>query len=92
MNILKKTWKAFTSLLAGCLGTGRSTGTPGRARPVSEAIRYRKRAKDAEQKLEAAAEALRQIDCLTFSTKYTYIVKVLKIRKLAQEAYRAAKE
>ena len=106
MNILKKTWTAFTSFLWGCLGTARSTGTPERAKrrlalkipknevnpsldSIKEAIRYRKRA----HQLEAAADALRQIERLTIDDNYPMdIVDQKTINKIAQDAWRAAQK
>ena len=57
---------------------------------VSEAIRYRKRAKDAEQALEAATEALRKIECMTAGMELDPNAKLEAIQELALEAWRAA--
>jgi hypothetical protein len=51
------------------------------------AIRCRQRAKDAEAKLEAAAEAFRKIDCLTADLMAT---RAKEANKIAIEARRAA--
>jgi hypothetical protein len=43
------------------------------------------------QKLDAAADALRQIECLTNETECVMAHHVTKIHKLAQNGYRATK-
>lgn len=51
-----------------------------------------KRAKEAEKRREAAAEALRQIECITNELKDVYLDEAWpKIHTIAQNAYRAAK-
>ena len=57
---------------------------------VSEAIRYRRRAKDAEQALEAATEALRKIECMTAGMELDPNAKLEAIQELALEAWREA--
>ena len=57
---------------------------------VSEAIRYRRRAKDAEQALEAATEALRQIECTTAGMELDPNEKLEAIQEYALEAWREA--
>lgn len=55
--------------------------------PVGEAIRYRKRAQEAEVKLDAATDAFRQIECLTDDLKNCDEFR--EIHTTAQLGYRA---
>lgn len=55
----------------------------------TEAIRYRKRAKDAEKKLDAAADVFRQIECITADEDILFEDDVEAIHVKAQTAYRA---
>ena len=99
MKILIKTWRALYCFVAGCFSTGKSTGTPERARPKTAfTVTYEDwnklvtEKRDIEKQLEAAAEALRRIECLThggviLSAEYTKIV-----HELAQDGYGAAKK
>ncbi len=59
--------------------------------PVGEVIRYRRRARDAEQKLEAAADALNQIAGLTRNNPKIDPTFRESIHKIASDGYEAAK-
>jgi len=81
MRILKMTWKFITSLLRGILGTARSTGTPASAVPPVHCA-------DAAEKLEAAAYALRRIECLTNEKAVMFMPEIEEVHGIAQKAYR----
>ena len=57
-KIARNTWKAFVSCWAGFMSQTNSPGKLQKPSSVQEAIRYRKRAKDAEAKLKAVTGAL----------------------------------
>ena len=74
----KRTRKFFSACLSGFLAQTDSPGTPERA-PWDDTV----------MKLEAASEALRQIECLDYSLEYSQSTKLAKIHKIAQTSYRA---
>jgi len=95
MNILRLTRKVVTSLHGGIAATTDSPGTPaGKTESLlgqAFAEGYRQDALKAEKKLDAASDALRQIECLTNAPDmflYEMIEAVQKVHEISQNAWR----
>ena len=95
MKFLKKVWILVTSLLGGISATTESPGTPvGKTESLlgqAFAEGYRQDALKAEKKLDAASDALRQIECLTNAPDmflYEMIEAVQKVHEISQNAWR----
>ena len=92
MNILRLTRKVVTSLHGGIAATTDSPGTPACKTEslLSQAFAegYRQETLNAEIKLKAAADALRQIECLTANDPTLDRVDTKVINRIALSAWR----
>ena len=94
--IFTRTWKFFKALGCGFLASGTSRDIPKAGVKVEQgsllgqafAEGYREDLLECVRKLNAAADALRQIECLTADKVDIYVME--QIHSTAQTAYRAA--
>ena len=87
MNILRQTRKVVTSLHGGIAATTDSPGTPA---GKTESLLGQAFAETYKIKLEAAADALRQIECLTNVPgmfPHEMIEAVQKVHEISQNAW-----
>jgi hypothetical protein len=89
MNILRWTRKVVTSLIGGILATTDSPGTPA---CKTESLLGQAFAETYKIKLDAAAKALRQIECMTANDPTLDRVDTRVINRIALNGWRKTQE